>query len=158
MSLGSSIASYHSVARTLEALPVKVELPRLFQVDLHLAGRMTLGPKVVDEIVRGGELLESLTQPFEDNWSRFRESFNARYETREVPLVEVLDEEAGIGFGGSGAGFAPLLDGLGTAEMLRQTTWLWMLVSYFWYRARRLTGPAAPAEVAAERSLLARLA
>ena len=50
------------------------------------------------------------------------------------------------------------LAGLGTAEMLRQTTWLWMLVSYFWYRARRLTGPATPAEAAAEHSLLARLA
>ena len=50
------------------------------------------------------------------------------------------------------------LAGLGTAEMLRQTTWLWMLVSYFWYRARRLTGPANPAEAAAEQSLLARLA
>ena len=50
------------------------------------------------------------------------------------------------------------LAGLGTAEMLRQTTWLWMLVSYFWYRARRLTGPTTPAEAAAEQSLLARLA
>jgi len=44
-----------------------------------------------------------------------------------------------------------------TAEMLRETTWLWMLVSYFWYRARRLTAPATPAESAIEQSLRQRL-
>ena len=45
-----------------------------------------------------------------------------------------------------------------SAEMLRQTTWLWMLVSYLWYRARRLDAPASPSEAATEQSLLARLA
>ena len=49
------------------------------------------------------------------------------------------------------------LAGVATAEMLRETTWLWMLVSYFWYRARRLTAPATPAERAIEQSLRQRL-
>jgi thiamine kinase len=49
------------------------------------------------------------------------------------------------------------LAGVATAEMLRETTWLWMLVSYFWYRARRLTAPATPAETAVEQSLRHRL-
>jgi thiamine kinase len=44
-----------------------------------------------------------------------------------------------------------------TAAMLRETTWLWMLVSYFWYRARRLWSPATPAETAVEQSLRQRL-
>jgi thiamine kinase len=50
------------------------------------------------------------------------------------------------------------LAGLASAEMLRQTTWLWMLVCYFWYRVRRLAGPATPADASAEQSLLMRLA
>lgn len=52
---------------------------------------------------------------------------------------------------------ATRLADVATAEMLRETTWLWMLVSYFWYRARRLAGPANPAETATEQSLLQRL-
>jgi thiamine kinase-like enzyme len=43
-------------------------------------------------------------------------------------------------------------------EMLRAMTWLCMLVSYFWYRARRLAGPVSAQELAAERELLTRLA
>jgi thiamine kinase len=49
------------------------------------------------------------------------------------------------------------LAAVASAQMLRETTWLWMLVSYFWYRARRLSAPATPAESAAEESLLERL-
>jgi thiamine kinase len=45
-----------------------------------------------------------------------------------------------------------------TPEMLRQATWLFILLSYFWYRSRRLADPAAmPAADTAERALLARL-
>jgi hypothetical protein len=46
---------------------------------------------------------------------QFREKFGARYETREVPLVEALDEESGIGFertDAPGAEASPLLEGL----------------------------------------------
>src|SRR5262249_15103949 len=45
---------------------------------------------------------------------QFREQFARRYETREVPLAQVLDEENGIGFerSGSPAAEAPLLAGL----------------------------------------------
>jgi thiamine kinase len=42
-------------------------------------------------------------------------------------------------------------------EMLAATTWLCMLVSYFWYRVRRLAAPASAQELAAEEGLLARL-
>jgi aminoglycoside phosphotransferase (APT) family kinase protein len=43
-------------------------------------------------------------------------------------------------------------------EMLGATTWLCMLVSYFWYRARRLADPASAQDLAAEQGLLTRLA
>jgi aminoglycoside phosphotransferase (APT) family kinase protein len=45
-----------------------------------------------------------------------------------------------------------------TAEMLRHATWLFVLLSYFWYRSRRLAGPpVTPATEAAEQALLKRL-
>ena len=50
------------------------------------------------------------------------------------------------------------LAGQASPEMLGAATWLCMLVSYFWYRARRLAGPVSAHELAAEQQLLARLA
>jgi thiamine kinase len=53
---------------------------------------------------------------------------------------------------------ASRLAGVASVEMLRQATWLFVLLSYFWYRSRRLAGPAAsPADLAAEQALLKRL-
>ena len=95
-------AVYRAIASTLATLPVEVNLARLFQVDCHLAMTgATLGAKVASELVRGFELVRKLvpSPPVTDTWSKFRTAFAARYETREVPLVEVLDEESGIGFG-----------------------------------------------------------
>jgi thiopeptide-type bacteriocin biosynthesis protein len=99
---GAPAAAYRELGAALGALPVEVDLARLFQVDLHLtAPPMTLGPRVAAELTRGFELLRKLSPPpnkTNDAWTKFREAFSARYETREVPLVEALDEESGIGF------------------------------------------------------------
>jgi aminoglycoside phosphotransferase (APT) family kinase protein len=53
---------------------------------------------------------------------------------------------------------ASRLAGHASPEMLAAATWLHMLVSYFWYRARRLAGPVPASEIVAEQALLARLA
>jgi thiamine kinase len=53
---------------------------------------------------------------------------------------------------------ASRLASIATPEMLRHATWLFVLLSYFWYRSRRLAGPpATPAIEAAEQALLQRL-
>jgi aminoglycoside phosphotransferase (APT) family kinase protein len=49
------------------------------------------------------------------------------------------------------------LGAVATPEMLVATTWLCGLLSYFWYRTRRLAGPASAADLAAEQGLLTRL-
>src|SRR6185436_1211649 len=100
----------------LKSLPANVELPRLFQVDLvRPANEATLGAAVVQEISAGAELLRSLFgKEQESELSRFREAFSKRYEEREVPLSEALDDDLGIGFpvGTHANGHAPLLNGL----------------------------------------------
>src|SRR5262249_41447297 len=76
-----------------------------------------LGAEVVAEVTRAVDALHRLgPPPGQDALARFREEFTRRYEGREVPLVEALDEESGIGFQVSGAPTAeasPLLAGLG---------------------------------------------
>jgi len=115
--LGSSPERYRAVAQQLEALPAKVELPRLFQVDLHKpAPNATLGREVLQEVISAVGLLHRIGPKRPGGaLERFRDAFRQRYETREVPLVEALDEESGIGFDSSSAPSAegsPLLEGL----------------------------------------------
>jgi thiopeptide-type bacteriocin biosynthesis protein len=115
--LGASPDRYRAVASALEDLPAQPDLSRLVQVDLvKPAQEATLGSRVVSEITRGVRLLHRLAPPQErGGLSRFREAFSERYETREVPLVEALDEETGVGFERSNSPLAeasPLLAGL----------------------------------------------
>lgn len=100
---GTPPETYRAIAAALQPLPAEVAIARLFQVDLALRTPvMTLGPRVASEITRAFELVRRLAPPRRDDvWKQFRDKFTARYETREVPLVDVLDEESGIGFGGA---------------------------------------------------------
>ena len=92
-------------------------MSRLFQLDMvKPAEGASLGPAVMAELTRACEALARLAQDRrEDALDRFRKSFTERYEDRQVPLLEALDEEVGIGFDRSsdhGAEASPLLHGL----------------------------------------------
>lgn len=113
---GRSPEDYHSVTRSLGALPLAAELPRLFRVDtFRAAPEASLSSRVTRELLRGVEALRLTTAsrragPLE----RFKERFQERYEQRAVPLMEALDEERGIGFTfarGHGRTTGPLLEG-----------------------------------------------
>ncbi|RYZ37930.1 MAG: Lanthionine biosynthesis protein LanB [Myxococcaceae bacterium] len=98
--LGAEPSRYRALAKELEALPAPVEPNHLFQVDLRKpAESLSLGPAVVDAMARGVALLHRLS-PASDSPTlrRFREAFVQRYEEREVPLLEALDEDVGVGF------------------------------------------------------------
>jgi lantibiotic biosynthesis protein len=113
--LGATPEVYRAVAGRLETLPAKVELPRLFQVDMiRPAHQASLGDAVIQEISKGVEALHRIFgKPFEVELDRFKKAVTARYEGREVPLVEALDDDLGIGFpAGAEGGNAPLLNGL----------------------------------------------
>lgn len=115
--LGASPDRYRAVASVLADLPAEPVLSRLVQVDLvKPAQEATLGSRVVSEITRGVRILHQLARPEEsEGLARFRDAFSQRYGTREIPLVDALDEETGIGFERSNsplAEAAPLLAGL----------------------------------------------
>jgi thiopeptide-type bacteriocin biosynthesis protein len=116
--LGNDAEAYREIARDLEPLGVPVELSRLVQVDMTKPAReVRLGRDVMDEILRGIGILHRVAPvwsggPLDD----FRRAFKDRYgDGREVPLLTVLDEESGIGFGRAARASAeasPLLEGL----------------------------------------------
>ena len=115
--VGAPPERYREVAALLGDMPVKPDLSRFVQVDLVKPGaEATLAAVVVADILRGARTLHALAPHHDDNaLASFRERFAQRYETREMPLAQVLDEETGIGFaasGHAGADGAPLLAGL----------------------------------------------
>ncbi|HEY0782667.1 MAG TPA: lantibiotic dehydratase, partial [Thermoanaerobaculia bacterium] len=88
-----------------------------------------VGAAVVEEICRAVALMRRLVQKPPDPFERFRKDFSDRYgDGREVPLIEVLDEEIGIGFersGGAGAEASPLLRGLALPSPAADPTTPW---------------------------------
>ncbi|MDQ3982025.1 MAG: lantibiotic dehydratase [Actinomycetota bacterium] len=116
--IGVEPAAYLEVAAALKNLPAKVEPSRLFQVDMiKPAPALSLGPRVVEEIARAVQILHRISGRTnrDDALARFRNAFRDRYGEREVPLLEALDEELGIGFEASAtpsAEASPLLAGL----------------------------------------------
>lgn len=115
--LGVAHERYRTIAENLSKLPAKVELSRLFQIDMvKPADAASIDAKVVEEILNGVRVLQMCAVgSAEDVITRFAKEFSERYENREIPLVEVLDEEVGIGFQRSnapGAEASPLLEGL----------------------------------------------
>jgi len=98
--VGSAPTRYRALAANLEPLGASVKIGRLFQVDLHKpAVESTMTRRVAQEIRQAVELLHGMQRRGTDSLARFRERFIERYEGRWMPLLEVLDEESGIGLG-----------------------------------------------------------
>jgi thiopeptide-type bacteriocin biosynthesis protein len=115
--LGVPPDRYRRIAGILADLPAEQKLERLFQVDLTKASpRATLGRDVVDEIVRGIELLRRIAAPSGNDPLRpFVERFQARFEGGAVPLLDALDPDFGVSVDDEPAP-SPLLAGLGAAD------------------------------------------
>lgn len=109
-------AHYQAVTREIEKLPGNFDLAKLYQVDMiKPVEDAVLGKAVIAEFIRGVDLLCRLghtTEP--EELKSFRKAFSERYGLALVPLMEALDEEAGVGFGAAAdsASPSPLLRGL----------------------------------------------
>ncbi len=126
--VGVDRAEYEAVAHRLRDLPAEVEPGRLFQVDMTRRSRnLSLGPAVAAELGRAVEVLRRISRPAEQEaLDSFRTNFVVRYEGREVPLLEALDEESGIGFDRTeapGADASPLLEGFHFPPRPTETRW-----------------------------------
>ena len=96
--LGDRSAQHARIVERLGTLPTPIDAARVFQVDMvKPAPSATLGPEVVAEIERAIALLHRLGPAQGDApLHELVVKFAKRYEAREVPLAEVLDEEWGI--------------------------------------------------------------
>jgi thiopeptide-type bacteriocin biosynthesis protein len=87
----------HAVA-PLAGLSVPVDRARILQVDLYKPMvHGTINERIIDEFGAAADILAALN-PRSDPLAAFAARFEERYEQREVPLLEALDDEIGIGF------------------------------------------------------------
>ncbi|TND05105.1 MAG: lantibiotic dehydratase [Bacteroidetes bacterium] len=110
----NDISVYENMKSALEGLPVKFDTRYLFQSDLFFPAAQG-GPSRMykKELLAVFHALVRLAPAQENSRLReFKERFTARYEDRELPLSEVLDEESGIGFGGHGGTYSPFVEGI----------------------------------------------
>jgi class I lanthipeptide synthase len=98
--VGVNPERYRALVKKLDQLTTRPTFGRYFQVDLiKPAPQLTLGPELLGHIRRSLEVVHSLAPTYSSALDHFRSRFIERFDKREVPLVEVLDEEIGIGFG-----------------------------------------------------------
>ena len=114
--IGTTVSYYHRIAEDLKPLETGYELKFLFQTDMVKPIRKcNLETDVANDILKGLEALNKLTlRPSATNLTQFRDAFFERYETKEVPLLQALDTESGIGYRqtSSSGDISPLVDDL----------------------------------------------
>ncbi len=113
---GATAEDYAAVDELVTSLPATAQPENRLQVDMTKpAPGLSLGPAVAAACAEAVVLLHRLMpRSGESALSRFADDFVERYGDGEVPLVEALDEESGLGFGSAPNtdGVSPLLAGL----------------------------------------------
>jgi class I lanthipeptide synthase len=112
--LGASVGHYREAIGALSSVCPGLDQQRAYQVDLvKPLARGSLGGPVVDEMLRAASLLATRARPKPaEVIARLMARFVARYEDREVPLVEALDDDIGVGFEEGAEDATPLLENL----------------------------------------------
>jgi len=109
----NTAADYRGISALLDKLGVPYEENKLFQTDLvKIAPQAGLNEGLQQQLLEGLALLNRIAGPREQgNLQSFARRFSERYEEKEMPLLEVLDTETGIGYLAKSADDnTPLLD------------------------------------------------
>lgn len=93
---------YGKITALLDQLQIPYDIKKLFQVDMgRKAESLQLQNRLAGSIRRGLEVLNRLNSRkmvSQSNLRKFQDAFSQRYETKEMPLLQVLDNESGIGY------------------------------------------------------------
>lgn len=95
-----SISDYKSITQTILETGISFDRKYLFQTDLFLNSTdFELNEKYKIEIAKTIDLLNKISNsPSNSALENFKKAFIQRYDGEMVPLVKVLDVEAGIGY------------------------------------------------------------
>lgn len=108
-------AAYQQVIEMARSLNVSINEKYLFQTDTFRPdGKTILSEHLQEDILEAMDVLCALNPiRSNENLQSFAKNFYTRYEEREIPILEALDTESGVGYQVKQKnGFSPLLDGL----------------------------------------------
>lgn len=136
--IGTTTANYFNIAEDLKQVGTGFELKFLFQTDmvkpmLHC----TVEWKLAYDLLKGFDVMNKLSSmSAATTMTQFRDAFFERYETREVPLLEALDTESGIGYRqtGSAGDVTPLVDDLALPATTEGSEMKWNRVQSFLFK------------------------
>jgi hypothetical protein len=111
--IGKSIEFYQQAEEIVKTTGTTYEKNYLFQLDMFKpVENATLSTKIADEILEAIAFMNRITfSPKETLLKKFADNFYERYEEREMPLLQVLDVESGIGYPVNKGDISPLLEG-----------------------------------------------
>ncbi len=97
----NSIKDYQAIEELLKTIGIDYAQGRIFQTDMSLNIKNGhIDSTMQKDIWHGLELLNKITKKHENkSLTQFKKRFNERYENNEVPLMELMDTENGIGYG-----------------------------------------------------------
>lgn len=116
--IGTTIPLYDKIKKELKELKTEFNPKFLFQTDMKKEIlKSGLHQSLVNEIMEGIVFLNKMNPQIRESApvQKFKEDFTGRYETRELPLIKVLDTEIGISYAqssGTAGDFTPLVDDL----------------------------------------------
>ncbi|KAA0127867.1 lantibiotic dehydratase [Chryseobacterium sp. SN22] len=113
--IGNPISLYTEIEELIRSFTIDYEQKYLFQTDLYRGAEFTLAPAWKKELKKGICFLNKITLPQkETQLEQFKKAFLERFETQEVPLLNALDTEIGVGYlqNNSAKGIHPYLEDL----------------------------------------------
>ncbi len=100
--VGNPTSVYQDIYRELQTLNASIEENQLFQTDLYrIPDQASLNSTIKTNLAEAISFLNTLNITREDkNLKTFRDNFYSQYEDAEIPLLEALDTETGVGYKG----------------------------------------------------------
>ncbi|WP_228451433.1 lantibiotic dehydratase family protein [Chryseobacterium rhizoplanae] len=96
---GNPISRYTEIEELIKSFAIEYEPKYLFQTDLYHKALFHLSFEWKKQLKKGISFLNKITlSQRESEFSKFKKAFNERFETQELPLLYVLDNEVGIGY------------------------------------------------------------
>lgn len=112
----SNSSTYKEISDSISGINVEFDKKYLLQVDMERPCKScTIDTDLANDVLKGMVVLKKLSAtPHNARLSKFKNDFLKRYEGLEVPLLEALDEDIGVGYGliNSSVGLNPMIDNL----------------------------------------------
>ena len=128
----------HKIHQVLEAESVKCDPKFMVQLDLFSRHEQeTIDKRIIQQIKKGMEFLCRVTPENRNVYlEAFKQRFTARYQDQEIPLLEALDPDVGVGYIETQDKVSnPLIDGLAmpvkhkTSQSMSMTTFQQLMMN-----------------------------